>query len=244
MNFTRIFNGMVGRDFIAAFNDNFNITNDTFLSILATLIYKVKSTDIKEFKVIDNVVSYTLDPEPQEGEEDTRIWTPVDITQWGNILGNIEDQTDLWNILQDKAAVETVETINNLLSTLRNEFDTLKDNVEEAEYQIKVAMQYLLEESYGDKVVDARIYVEKIYSSEEEKVEPLKSLNVGINDVAFEVKYELKLAEGVDVNEFLAGSGEYDEESEWIKEKYNVGILRENEKGEPKYKITDFGTGW
>ena len=120
----------------------------------------------------------------------------------------------------------------------------LKDNVEEAEYQIKVAMQYLLEESYGDKVVDARIYVEKIYSSEEEKVEPLKSLNVGINDVAFEVKYELKLAEGVDVNEFLAGSGEYDEESEWIKEKYNVGILRENEKGEPKYKITDFGTGW
>ena len=33
----------------------------------------------------------------------------------------------------------------------------LKDNVEEAEYQIKVAMQYLLQEAYGDDVFDARI---------------------------------------------------------------------------------------
>ena len=120
----------------------------------------------------------------------------------------------------------------------------LKDNTEEAEYQIKVAMQYLLEETYGDKVFDARIYVEKIYTAEEEKEEPLKSLNIGINDVAFEVKYELKLVDGVDVNEFLAGSGEYDEESGWVKEKYNVGILRPNEDGEQKYKITNFGTGW
>ena len=48
MNFNRIYNGMVGRDFIASFNDNFTICDETFLSILATLLYKVKSTDIKE----------------------------------------------------------------------------------------------------------------------------------------------------------------------------------------------------
>ena len=81
MNFTQIFHGMVGRDFIKAFNDNFTITDKTFLEILATLIYKVKSTDIKEFKVIDNVVSYTLEEAPEEGQEDTREWTPVDIKQ-------------------------------------------------------------------------------------------------------------------------------------------------------------------
>lgn len=167
MNFTRIFNGMVGRDFIAAFNDNFNITNDTFLSILATLIYKVKSTDIKEFKVIDNVVSYTLDPEPQEGEEDTRIWTPVDITQWGNILGNIEDQTDLWNILQDKAAVETVETINNLLSTLRSEFDTLKNNVEDDESLLNTTANSVanLEEALRIKVNSTNIKAIRLNNS-------------------------------------------------------------------------------
>ena len=108
----------------------------------------------------------------------------------------------------------------------------LKDNEEEAKYQIEVAMQKLLEETYGDKVFDARIYVDKIYSTEEEKEEPLKSLNIGIEDVAFEVNYELKLASGVDPNEFTAGTGYYDEESEWVKEKSAVGILRKTESGE------------
>ena len=129
MNFTQIFHGMVGRDFIKAFNDNFTITDKTFLEILATLIYKVKSTDIKEFKVIDNVVSYTLEEAPEEGQEDTREWTPVDITKWGNIQGDITEQTDLWNILKDKAAVDTVTTIDNLLSTLRTDYELTKTQV-------------------------------------------------------------------------------------------------------------------
>ena len=113
MNFTEIFNGMVGKDFIVAFNDNFRTTDRTLLSILATLLYKVKSTDIKEFKVIEGVVSYTLEEPPEEGEEDTREWKPVDITRWGNILGDLEDQTDLKNALDSKAAVETVDGLLN-----------------------------------------------------------------------------------------------------------------------------------
>lgn len=129
MNFTQIFHGMVGRDFIKAFNDNFTITDKAFLEILATLIYKVKSTDIKEFKVIDNVVSYTLEEAPEEGQEDTREWTPVDITKWGNIQGDITEQTDLWNILEDKAAVDTVATIDNLLSTLKTDYELTKTQV-------------------------------------------------------------------------------------------------------------------
>ena len=60
MNFTQIYNGMVGRDFIKAFNDNFIIADTNLVDILAKMIYKINSTDIKEFKVIDNVVSYTL----------------------------------------------------------------------------------------------------------------------------------------------------------------------------------------
>ena len=122
----------------------------------------------------------------------------------------------------------------------------VKDNYSEAEYQIKVAMQYLLEEAYGDEVIDARIYVQKIYSAEDEQeVEPLKKMNLGPNEVAFEVKYELKIAEGVeDKMKFTAATGEYDEETGWVKEKYNLGVLRPNDSGEQKYKITDFGTGW
>lgn len=133
MNFTEIFNGMVGKDFIVAFNDNFRTTDRTLLSILATLLYKVKSTDIKEFKVIEGVVSYTLEEPPEEGEEDTREWKPVDITRWGNILGDLEDQTDLKEALDSKAALETVEGLNSILSTLRLEFNNLRDSYEDTE---------------------------------------------------------------------------------------------------------------
>ncbi len=121
----------------------------------------------------------------------------------------------------------------------------LKDNHDEADYQIQVAMQYLLEEAYGDKVNDARVYVEKIYTSEEEQAIPeLKERNLGPDEVAFEVKYELHPAEGTDVNELTAATGTYDEETGWILEKYNLGILRPNDSGDREYKITDFGTGW
>ncbi len=137
MNFEKIFHGMVGKDFIKAFNDNFTIADKTFLDILAVLIYKVKSTDIKEFKVIDNVVSYTLEDAPEEGE-DNRVWTPVDITKWSNITGNIEDQEDLWNILENKAALDTVQEINNLLNTLNSDFSQLKDKVETNEATLRV----------------------------------------------------------------------------------------------------------
>lgn len=116
---------------------------------------------------------------------------------------------------------------------------------EDAEHEIEVAMQYLLEEAYGDKVNDARIYVEKIYTAEEEQSdEMLSSLGLGPDEYAFEVKYELHPADGVDPIELTAATGEFDEESGWVVEKYNVGVLRPNDSGEPAYVITDFGTGF
>ena len=122
---------------------------------------------------------------------------------------------------------------------------SLKDNNEEAKYPIELAMKNQIKEAYGNDVVDSKIDVQKIYSpADEQEVEPLKEMNLGRNEVAFEVKYELKPAEGVDVMALTAATGEYDEASGWVKEKYNLGILRPNDSGEAKYKITDFGTGW
>ena len=119
----------------------------------------------------------------------------------------------------------------------------LKDNAEEAETQIIVAMQTLLEEAYGDKIDDVKINVEKIYTVEDEQAtEVLKDYNLGPDEVAFEVRYDLHPTEGVDVNELMAATGEYDEESGWVKDKFNLGILRPTEDG--SYTITDFGTGW
>lgn len=119
----------------------------------------------------------------------------------------------------------------------------LKDDAEAAEAQITTAMQDLLKESYGDKITDSKIFVEKIYSAEDEQaLDVLKDYNLSSEEVAFEVRYELLPAEGVDLNELLVANGEFDEESGWIVEKYAVGVLRPN--GDGTYKITDFGTGW
>ena len=123
---------------------------------------------------------------------------------------------------------------------------SLKDNNEEAKYQIELAMRNQIKEMYGDEVVESKIYIEKVYSpSDEQEIEALREMNLGRNEVAFEVKYELKLADDVkDVMKYTAATGEYDKETGWIKEKFNLGILRPNPNGESEYVITDFGTGW
>ena len=86
-----------------------------------------------------------------------------------------------------------------------------------------------------------------MYSYEDEQaLEPVREMNLGMNEVAFEVHYELHPSEGADINLLLIPNGEYDEESGWIKDVFRLGVLRKNEDttSEQKYVITDFGTGW
>ena len=104
-------------------------------------------------------------------------------------------------------------------------------------------MQKWIKESFGEEVVDSKIIVTKVYSAEDEQQEPaLKERNLAPNEVAFEVNYELKIAEGVeDTIKFTAATGVFNEETRWVTEKFNIGILRPDGNG---YKITDFGTSW
>lgn len=122
----------------------------------------------------------------------------------------------------------------------------LKDNFTEAELEIKRAVMDLIRESYGDNVYDARVNVTKMYTYEDEQQVPaLKEMNLTANEVAFEVSCELKPSVSGDVNLLTIGSGVYDEETGWVTEKYNVGVLKLNPSGdEPKYIIDGFGTGW
>ena len=122
----------------------------------------------------------------------------------------------------------------------------LKDNYNAAELEIKKAVMDLIAEAYGDNVFDARVNVTKIYSAEDEEAVPaLKERNLTVDEIAFEVNYELKPAVSGDINLLTVGNGVYDEESGWVKEKYGLGILKLNPSGdEPKYIIEGFGTGW
>ncbi len=118
----------------------------------------------------------------------------------------------------------------------------LKDNPEEAEKQIRMAMNKMLSESYGADITDVRVYIEKIYStSEEQEIEVLKDKKLQGNETAFEVRYDLKPSKSGDLKVLTATSGKFDDEIGWVTEKYGVGILRQTEDG---YVVADFGTGF
>lgn len=130
LNFSQIYHGMIGRDFITAFNGNFNICNTQILYLLGEMIYRVKSSNIKEFKLENNVVYYTTD------EEEPKTWKAVDITAWGNISGNINDQVDLKQALDSKAALSSFNTLNNLVNTINSNLSSLTATVETAQASI------------------------------------------------------------------------------------------------------------
>ena len=132
LNFANIFHGMIGKDFITAFNENFNLCDRTFLAILADMIYKVKSTDIKEFRINNGLVEYTN----QDESVADRVWTPIDISTWGHIKGDINDQADLIEALNAKAAQTSLDTLSALVNSINLSVSGLGSNLETANRDI------------------------------------------------------------------------------------------------------------
>ena len=86
-------------------------------------------------------------------------------TAWGLITGNLEDQTDLWNVLSSKADTETVEQnlsaiedeISDLSDTVDNNYTTLVNRLENDELAIsnnsgEITSLSNTIQSYGDIV--------------------------------------------------------------------------------------------
>ena len=126
---------------------------------------------------------------------------------------------------------------------VNNNTKELKSDLDEAKKQVEIAMKNWIKDAFGDEVVDSKINVTKVYTAEEEQeMDVLKDLNLNSNEVAFEVEYELKIADNVkDTIKFTVANGEFDAKTRWVTEKSNIGVLRPDGSG---YKITDFGTGW
>lgn len=104
-------------------------------------------------------------------------------------------------------------------------------------------MQDYFKDIYGDKITNSRFNVTKIYTTKEEKQEPIKSLKLGKRDVAFEVTYQIQPADKINPDELITTDGEYDKELGWIKNINRIGILKYNDKNK-SYSIKNFGTGW
>ena len=97
---------------------------------------------------------------------------------------------------------------------------------------------------FGEDIEEVKFNDIKILpKSEIESNEVFNDYNLGENDFVFEAGYELKIKDGVSYDEMMrytAATGEID--GQWIKEKYNCGVIRVSENG--NYSITNFGTGY
>ena len=111
MNYQTIQAGITGAQFIDIFNGNLSLTEQQLESLAANLLLRVIANNVKQLKVEDGKLYYTLD--------DTN-WVSVDNNVWGSIAGNILDQTDLVQLLEYYATVNQLDTVAGNVSTLAN----------------------------------------------------------------------------------------------------------------------------
>ena len=175
------------------------------------------------------------------------------LSKYGFILRYLENKDDItgyayepWH-LRYVGSTKIAKEIMDKDITLEEYLGSIKDinnNKEAAKYQIEKILQKYFEDIYGDKIINSRFNVTKIYTREEiTKNEAIKSLKVGKKDVAFEVTYQLQPTDETDINELMIPNGEYDQELGWVKNINRLGILKYNDKKE-SYSIKNFGTGW
>ncbi len=119
----------------------------------------------------------------------------------------------------------------------------LKDDPEAAAAEVEKALLAKIAEDYGADVTDQKVYVDKIYdTAAEQDFEPVAAMGLTADQVAFEAHFELKPAEGVDVNSLMIPNGVFDEESGWVKDVQRLGVLTPD--GNGGYTVESYGTGW
>ncbi|MBR2840897.1 MAG: D-alanyl-D-alanine carboxypeptidase family protein [Bacilli bacterium] len=175
------------------------------------------------------------------------------LANYGFILRYLEGRDDItgytyepWH-LRYVGSAKVAKKIMNDDITFEEYLGSVKDikgTPEAIKYQIEKTLQKYFKDVYGDKIINSRFNVTKIYSDKEvEENEMIKSLKIGKKDVPFEVTYELQPADENDVDELLIPNGEYDKKLGWIKDISRLGILKYNDKTDG-YSIDSFGTGW
>ncbi len=174
------------------------------------------------------------------------------LPDYGFILRYLKDREEStgytyepWHLryIGDKDLAREIMQQNITLEEYLASIKEITKNESAAKLQIEKALQNYLNEGLGTKIENSRFNITKIFTpTEAKKKSLLKDYKLGKNDVAFEVTYQLKPAEGTDYVELTAANGEYSEELGWIINKSGVGILRDN--GDGTYKIENFGTGW
>ena len=127
MHFAYLEIGDRGQVMVTKINTNFHAIDSEFLYMATEIGKRIKSEQIKEIKKENGHLYYT---------EDGSIWTQLDGTTWGQITGTIANQTDLMNILNDKAPLDRFEALvsqvdvnESNITKLLSDMTTAKQNI-------------------------------------------------------------------------------------------------------------------
>ena len=174
------------------------------------------------------------------------------LSKYGFILRYLEGRDEItgyayepWHLRyigDEKIAKEIMDKDITFEEYLGNIGD-IKSVHEAAKYRIEKTLQEYFKVFYGNKISNSRFNITKIYTEEEAKNEPIKSLNLGEKDIAFEVTYQLQPSSETNLEELIIIDGEYDKDLGWVKNIKRVGVLKYNSK-DNTYSIENFVTGW
>ena len=120
LNWVQIVAGMTGAQLIDALNTNSSTANSAFNALAEALLLRVLGNNIKQIKVQDGKLMYTLD---------NTNWVDADNNVWGSITGNLSDQTDLATALGAKANQTDLDNTNNDVGALQTAVGTLSNTV-------------------------------------------------------------------------------------------------------------------
>lgn len=119
MHYTLLAIGMSGQEMVDKLNSNFSATDAQFKSFNDDIAIRIISSNIKEIKVENGIVMYTTDNEN---------WVSLQST-WGNILGDITKQEDLYQILGNKVNTNVFEELQTIVNKNKSDIIDLIVNV-------------------------------------------------------------------------------------------------------------------
>ena len=137
--------------------------------------------------------------------------------------------------------VDIPQSIDELPEGIKTSEEEPKDVESAEDAVVKETVVEYLKKAYGKDVEEVEIVDLKVYTEEERaEIEGVKDYKP--EDIVFSVDYKLKPKDGVDPIIFTAATGDVDEETGWVVDKSNVGVLVKDADG--NYKVEDFGTGF
>ena len=132
----------------------------------------------------------------------------------------------------------TTKTENNVEEVASEKVEEKKDIKEE----IEAASKRYFDMLYGDKIAKVKISNIKVYEGKQRE-DTLVIVDLGENDYAFELDFEIKPTSKEYVEELCEYVGTYDEETGLVSQKQAYGVMRYNviSKGYDVTAITEDG---